>query len=282
MKTRDWKQQFAQLNKPGFYLLLVFVAGIAANAMIAGYKLLPLLHERLIVRTQLLQAEARLKAAENIPIPVKATDSMIEEAVKQVPAKEEMPRFILSLKELEQKTGIVLKSIRLSDSKAEEDQLMAVINGQKKFNYTLPDQQNETSAATNAPSAANQQPQGQGNLPASTAVNGFQETKVTVIGTGTYAQAVQFFNEVHRLERIVSIHNWSLEPTGKTNAVFPANPGEPIIQITADLSIYHALQYAGKFPDLPEIPLNPFIPKQSPMIADDQFLRQLELYINSK
>ncbi|CAG7648259.1 hypothetical protein ACFQI7_12885 [Paenibacillus allorhizosphaerae] len=282
MKTEEWKQQISKLNRPGFYLALAVSAGIIMNGMIVSYKLMPLLQQEFVYNANYNQVQRELALIEGSPVPAKATDQDIERLVRQVPTKEEISRFIVSLRELEQKSGIVLSSIRFGEDKNKQpvDELNAILNGQLKMSAPSLNGSNAVQGTQSA------QPPGAGSpsnslqakaaAPATPDI-GFQETKITLNGTGTYAQVVDFFNKVYQLERVMTVTDWQMDPTGKTvNSKGSKEPGEPLVQIGMTLLIYHAGQYAGIFPDLPAIPTSTFEPKQSPVVPDDQYLKMLD------
>ncbi|WP_218094694.1 hypothetical protein [Paenibacillus solanacearum] len=272
-----------KLHRPGFYLALAVCAGIAVNGMMVAYKLMPLLQEKFVYDSQYNQASRELAAIEGSPVPAKATDLEIEQLVRQVPTREELSRLLLSLKELEQKSGVVLSSIRIGDDKNKQpvDDMNAALNGQLKM--SAPSLNGAGALGGGVPSVSSK---GAGSAAASPQPNassaqaasglGFQTSSITLNGIGTYAQVVDFFNQANQLERVVAVTAWQMDSTGqKAVAEASAQPEEPLVRISMSLEIYYAGQYASIFPDMPAIPASGFESKPSPLIPDDQYWKML-------
>ncbi|MEF3303758.1 hypothetical protein [Paenibacillus sp. GYB003] len=270
MNTQHWRSRLSKLRKPGYCLLLAVCAGIAVNVLIVSYKLMPLFQERVVFNLQYNQLEKQLAAMESSPIPEPASEPNIEKLVRQVPTKEEIASFLVSLKEIERQSGVVLKSIQFGGDKTngQPDDLMAFIQNQLKSSQPSAGAADGTNAAPPASPAPAPAPQTNRAAPAGVP---FQETKATIVGTGAYAQVVDLFDRLHRLERIVSITGWQIDPAGETGP-----SGQPLLQAALTIVLYSAGQYAETFPALPAIPTSPPGPKPSPIVADELYWNMLQ------
>ncbi|MDF2960941.1 MAG: hypothetical protein K0S39_2676 [Paenibacillus sp.] len=270
MNKQDVLQLVEKIKKPLPLLLIIIFIGISVNSSIFLYKYLPAIQEQITFNQQFAQVERQIKSVEATPIPAKASSKDIEMLVKQIPTKDEISSIIIHLKEIEGKTGVNLTALTFGDGEANKktDDLTAAINSQLKNNQnnTKP-----TANPTTPPPAAN--------------TNGmiFQENKLTIVITGLYAQIIDFFNKVYQLERLVNVVNWNIEPVADvaTNSTDKQSK-ELKIQAKLNVVIYSAKQYAGKFPDLPDVTADSFEPKSSPMLSEQQYLEMLNSTYNEK
>jgi Tfp pilus assembly protein PilO len=257
-------QMLEKIKKPLPILLTVTCVGMLLNLSIFSYKYLPAMQQQFLFSQQYDQVERQLKSIEATPVPAKATAKDMESLVNQIPTKDEISRFIVSLKNIEASTGATLKTIAMGSGKeTRKDELNGIINGQLKKG------QNQSPNQSPAPPAV--------GVPAKNGPLMFEETMLMVTINGSYAQVIDFFNKVYQLDRVVNAATWDIEPIASDSTNTSQKQSDDLkIQAKLSVVVYSAKQYAGKFPDLPAITTDSFEPKAAPMLSEEKYLKMLD------
>ncbi|HEY0827401.1 MAG TPA: type 4a pilus biogenesis protein PilO, partial [Bacilli bacterium] len=184
-------------------------------------------------------------------LPFKATATDLEKLVRQIPTKDEMARFILSIKELEDLTGVEIQS--LSSGEISEDagaSLSDIVEGKA----TLPPQ--PANSPTPSPVA-----------PAESFNNAIIQSTLQLEVLGHYSQLIDFIKQIYQMERIVNVTQWSIGI---------GNPDENNkFMLSTNLIIYKKVQNAAIFKDLPLIPVEEPPLRENPILSDKEFIEQL-------
>jgi Tfp pilus assembly protein PilO len=251
---KQWNALIKKLRQPKSMLIVVFLLGLLVNGSIYLYKIMPQLLPMHNLSVQYNQLEQQRISLEKQPIPEKIDLSDINKLVEQVPISANTAAFLLRLKELETQSGVEIELI--SDGKA-----------------TAPANSDSTGikSATAAGSA------------------NFHEQSFEITIVGPYVQLMDFVNRLKDLPRFVNMKEWQFgddstltDPKDLLGQIMASASGLPANdtnkkRIKLKLSIYSAVQYKDKFPDLPPVSVteNP-ASRLDPTIPDHQFNKLLE------
>ncbi|NHN30734.1 hypothetical protein [Paenibacillus agricola] len=276
-------QEYAQtLRSPAFLIGASIVIGLFLNVYVLSFFVLPVLtgHETADTRVQSL---AKLKENElRNPTPMKATDAEIEAQLRQVPIKEEMPRFYLNLKEIEKQSGVTLNNIQYGEGNQGSDGLAMLMNGAGAKNAAGANQAPQAHIAPNAATGA----------VAPNTGSAIQEIHMTAVVSGTYAQITSFIQLLDQSERLIAIREWSLQVSKSSDQAtagtvstpssneFVANEAYSVvidkISLNLKLSLFAANGYVGKFKEAAPIPTKEVERRVDPTWSEQQFMRLLE------
>lgn len=254
-------------------------AGLGAALLLVSLSalLLPQAAQSRMVEAELDQ-QLRIQAAvEKRPIPVKVSQEEIRAAVEQVPVQEEAARLLLTLRQLEQQSKVVLQSVTFGDNSASSPE--AAIFGAA---LASPSPSATPGAAATPSPGASPNPQNAGGA-------AFVEEKLTLHITGTYGQIMEYIGQLQKQPRIVTVKQWSLTPykdntplTSGAGAVQPekgsstAKLTEASMQAQLTLGVYSAPQYRGKFQELPKLKVEPGANRQNPSWTDEMLYELIQ------
>jgi Tfp pilus assembly protein PilO len=279
-KYRDLAVKFAR--KPQTIIVIAVLAGILMNLGIFSYQLIPQLADWHKARTQEETILQLKKATEDKPLPKKAEDADIAALIKQVPTKDELPRFILDLKDIEKRTGVTMSSITFGAGGSGGSEMTGLLQVISQAPAAPGAQPNSAGSSPSGPSAVNPAPTGAKQTPAAgkapAAAPAITELPISLSISGTYAQGTKFIRQLEQMDRIVNVKQWQMSPSGK--AMDKENEGESAdaVKLTFSLtcSFFTAKGYLDKFGDLPDIPIPVSAGRLDPTIADDQYSQLLQ------
>ncbi|MGO4494343.1 hypothetical protein AB4114_00330 [Paenibacillus sp. 2RAB27] len=296
MNKEQWHHLIGRLRSPATILFLVILVGCLINGYIVVSDVLPPSKQHLTLQMQLSKVEQEKKRILQRPIPKKVEENEIQQALYQVPTKEELPRLLLGIRELEQQVGLSILSIKFGDQGPASSSADSLINANGQANitqgYTTNSNGFQQTAPSSSPTAgATQQNQTQTVI---------MEESFTIQASGTYPQIIDFMNKVQRSERFISIQKWSwqtaavksshTEQTDISN-VLPAvsitipnqtEDQESKLQVTLECSFYYAPSFAGKLKELPALPVNEPSKRTNPVQTDEEYFKQLQQLQASK
>lgn len=248
------------IKSPFAILAALIIMGILVNGYIFSRMVWPSLLENRSIKTQLAALEQQKSTLEKQPLPAKVTDSMIEELIRKVPLKEELAKFILSLKESEQLSSATIRSLSLGKETENLDPLAALQAGTSKT-PTNNTQQTKPSTAS-----------------------AIEEIPLTLEISGAYGQVKEFLNRLNQLERLVKVNQWHLQ-YGNNSTEKKANESSAAVSnqvnVSMKLVIYSAKGFSDKFKDLPQLSVSDGANRLDPTWSDEQF-RALMQSLNSK
>jgi Tfp pilus assembly protein PilO len=296
MNKEQWNKLIGRLRSPATILILVLIAGCVLNGYIVVKDVLPPSKQHLTLQTQLNKVELEKKRILQRPIPKKVEENEIQQALYQVPTKVEMPRLLISIRELEEQVGLTIQSIKFGDQEQSDSSAGSLINANGQANVPSGYTTNSNGAQQAAPSAspaagAKQRGQTQAVI---------MEESFTIQASGTYPQIIDFMNKVQHSERFITIQKWNwqtssvksskADQTGISN-VLPDESSplpdktveqESKLQVTLECSFYYAPSFAGKLKELPSLPVNEPSQRTNPVTSDEEYFKQLQQLQASK
>lgn len=289
MNKAQWNHLIGRLRSPAPILFIVIVVGCLFNGYILVRDVLPPSKEHISLQLQLSKLELEKKRIQQRPIPKKVEENEIQQALYQVPTKEELPRLLLGIRELEQQVGLTILSIKFGDQAQSDSSAGSLINANGQANITSGYTTNSNGAQQAAPSAspaagANQQNQSQVAI---------MEESFTIQASGTYAQLIDFINKVQHSERFIAIQKWNWQTSAVKSSntdqtdiskVLPLESStttdksdqESKLQVTLECSFYYAPSFAGKLKELPTLPIKEPSQRTNPVQSDEDFFKQLQ------
>lgn len=271
MENKKWNEIKEWMKKPATLLGLMLVAGVILCASLFSSLIVPQLKLLGTLNGQVEQLELQQQLVMRTPIPERATEEEATGLIKQIPAKEEVARLLLSLKKVESDTGVTIASLSFGAEK-QKDLIAQLSSGTGETATSTP----QAPAPPTAEST--QQGEGQGMNPASFPIIAKQ---LNLQIEGTYKQIVQFVKQMQQMERTVSIETWQMQPGGQQSASSEQNGavqsaeqtdnGQTMLQCTMSLDIYVAQAYANRFHELPPLPADKPGSRQDPTLTDEDF-----------
>jgi Tfp pilus assembly protein PilO len=242
---KQWSALIKQIRQPKTMLIIVFLLGLLINGSIYLFRIMPQYLPMHNLSVQSNQLEKQRISLEKLDIPKKILPAEIDKLVEQVPISANTAAFLLKLKELETQSGVQIELV--SDGSKTKIEL------------------------TTAAGSANFYEQG---------------FEITIVGQ--YIQLMDFVNLLKDLPRFVNIKEWQFGDVSTlmdTKSLLgqimapasdiPANETSKK-RIKLKLSIYSALQYKDKFPDLPPVSVTEDPENRAdPTISDNQFNKLL-------
>jgi hypothetical protein len=232
------------------------------------------------------QLEKQRIALEKMPIPKKISSLDINKLVDQVPISAHTASFLISLRELEKLSGVEVELFS-DGSTAKMVSANELITSDGKSN--LPNANYDTKPKATAAAGAKVEATGNNQTTTESPTANFAEQSWEISIIGTYTQFMDFIKRLADLPRFVSVKEWQFADVSTltdTNSLLgqitvpaadlPANDINKK-RFKLKLSIYSAVQYKDKFPDLPpvivtDVPEN----RLDPTITDIQFNKLLE------
>jgi Tfp pilus assembly protein PilO len=295
MDTKALQQIIVYIRKPQAILALAIIVGLLLDLSVFSTKLLPRLTEKHKAQEVASTAAKQKQTLQGQPLPTKATPADIEQLVKQVPTKDELPRFIMDVKNIESQTKVKLSSITFDGGGNGANDLTGMMkemfptqaqaaqpaasagNGVSAASASAP---NATPAANGQAAANNTGNSGAAPAPqaAAPSVNPIAEHQVDLVVNGTYIQGLDFIRKLEQSERLVNIVKWQMSPNGKTDPTSLREEKDSTVQLTFTITctIYTAKGYAGKFAELPDISLPTVGERVDPTLTDEQFWQLLQ------
>ncbi|CAN7572891.1 hypothetical protein LJR153_004156 [Paenibacillus sp. LjRoot153] len=296
MNKEQWNQLIGRLRSPATILFLVILVGCLFNGYIVVRDVLPPSKEHITLQMQLSKLELEKKRILQRPIPKKVEENEIQQALYQVPTKEELPRLLLGIRELEQQAGLTILSIKFGDQEQSDSSAGSLINVNGQANITSGYTTNSNGTQQAAPSASPTEGANQQNKTQTV----IMEESFTIQASGTYPQIIDFMNKVQHSERFIAIRKWNWQ----TSAVKSSNTtqtdianGIPLessttpdksveqeskLQVTLECSFYYAPSFTGKLKELPPLPVNEPTQRTNPVQSDEEFFKQLQQLQPSK
>jgi Tfp pilus assembly protein PilO len=278
MNKEKWDTFLEQLKRLIVIMIAVIVLGIVLNVIIVAYQVLPKLQQEHTMANQISQLEVQKKNLEKLPAVDKITEDAINRLEKQVPANPEQARLLISLKEIEKKSGAIMASIALGDDKLAKDALSNLVTG-------IPQQQATTNGGTaisnsgsaTADAQASPAPAAKSNPNATAGGNPshslLTENIISMQLDGSYLQLITFIALLQQNDRLLAIKKWNLQ----TNTGSKESNNEFNLRLSLTVAAYTAPTFAGKLKDLPPIPVATPDKRIDPTASDKDYLDLLEL-----
>jgi Tfp pilus assembly protein PilO len=297
MDTKDLQRIIVYIRKPQAILAIAIIVGLLLDLSVFSTKLLPRLTERHNAKEVASTVAKQKQTLQGQPLPTKATTADIEQLVKQVPTKDELPRFIIDVRNLESQTKVKLTSISFDGGANGTNEIATMMKemfspqaaqpAATADNGTAPQSATPAAPAANGQSAVNNggktgvaagtQPS-TGSQAATPPANPIAEHQVDLVVNGTYIQGLDFIRKLEQSERLVNIVKWQMSPNGKVDPTNVEDDKNSVVQLSFTISckIYTAKGYAGKFADLPDIALPMIGDRVDPTLTDEQFWQLLQ------
>jgi Tfp pilus assembly protein PilO len=290
MNKEQWHHLIGRLKSPATILFLVIIVGCLINGYIVVRDVLPPSKQHITLQLQLSKVEQEKKRIQQRPIPKKVEENEIQQALYQVPTKEELPRLILGIKELEQQVGLSILSIKFGDQEPASSSADSLINAKGQANITQGYSTNSNGVQQTAPSAS---PTAGATLQTQTQTV-IMEESFTIQASGTYPQIIEFINKVQHSERFIAIQKWNwqtaavnsskTEQTDISNVVSLVNSTTSeqtdvqgkMLQVNLECSFYYAPSLVGKLKELPSLPVNEPSKRSNPVQSDEEYFKQLQ------
>lgn len=289
MNKEQWHQLIGRLRSPAPILILVILVGCLISGYIVVRDVLPLSKEHITLQMQLSKLELEKKRIQQRPIPKKVGETEIQQTLYQVPTKEELPRLILGIRELERQVGLSILSIKFGNQEQPGNSAGSLINGTGQANITPGYTTNSNGVQTTVPSGSTG-----GTTQQNQAQTFIMEETFTIQAIGTYPQIVDFMNKVQQSERLITIRKWnwqtaavksnqteqtdiaSVVPTVSSAMPNSTEEQESKLQVTLECSFYYAPSFAGRLKELPSLPVIEPNKRMNPVQSDEEFMKQLQ------
>ncbi|KRE93176.1 hypothetical protein ASG89_06635 [Paenibacillus sp. Soil766] len=296
MNKEQWHQLIGRLRSPATILFLVISMGCLFCGTILVKNVLPPSKQHVTLQTLLSKVELEKKRIQQSAIPKKVEETEIQQALYQVPTKEELPRLLLGIREFEQQAGLTILSINFGDQGQVGSSAGSLINANGQANITQGYTTNSNGAQQAAPSASPTTSSKERNQTQAV----IMEETFTIQASGTYPQIIDFINKVQHSERFIEIQNWNWQTSAvkssktdvtDTSNVLPIGNSSPTdksveqesnLQVTLVCSFYYAPSFAGKLKELPPIPLKEPSQRKNPVQSDEEYFKQLQQLQTSK
>jgi Tfp pilus assembly protein PilO len=290
MDTKSFQRIITYIRKPQAILAIALIAGLLLDLSMFSTKLMPRLTEWHNAQEVASKIEKQKQTLQGQSLPAKATTADIEQLVKQVPTKDELPRFIIDVKNIENLTKVKLTSITFDGGDNSANEMAAMMKEMFSQQAVQPAAAAGKGTATQSASPAAPTANGQaaannsgktvapGSQSAAPPANPITEHKVDLVVNGTYLQGLDFIRKLEQSQRLVNIVKWQMSPTGRTYSSTSGDEKGNSVQLSFTIScvIYTANGYAGKFADLPDIALPTVGDRVDPTLTDEQFWELLQ------
>ncbi|MCC2685280.1 MAG: hypothetical protein K0R75_2179 [Paenibacillaceae bacterium] len=292
MDTKALQRIIVYIRKPQAILAMAIIVGLLLDMSVFSTKLLPRLAEKHKAQGIASTVAKQKQTLQGQPLPTKASADAIEQLVKQVPTKDELPRFIIDVKNIENQTKVKLTSITFDGGGNGANDLAVMMKEMFPTQAQAASPKAATGNVSNVasqapnPSATTTQPTttgltaNNGGKPqaATPPANPIAEHQVDLVVNGTYIQGLDFIRKLEQSERLVNIVKWQMSPNGKVDPTNAKDDKDSAVQLsfTITCKIYTARGYAGKFADLPDITLPMVGDRVDPTLTDEQFWELLK------
>jgi Tfp pilus assembly protein PilO len=277
MNRENWDTFLEQLKRPIVIVIAVIVLGIVLNVIIVAYQVLPKLQQEHTMAIKLSQLEVQKKNLEKLPAVEKITEDETIRLEKQVPVNPEQARLLISLKEIEKKSGAVMASIAFGESKPAQDTLSNLLSGIPQQATTDGGAATSNSGSATANAQATPAPVAKSRpTPTSGGTSNqslLSEDKISMQLDGSYLQLITFITLLQQNDRLLAIKKWSLQ----TNTGSKESNNEFNLRLSLTVAAYTAPTFAGKLKDLPPIPVATPDKRIDPTASDKDYLDLLEL-----
>lgn len=265
----QWLKYRETVRKPQFILSVMVVSGLFLLFILFTSQLQPDFVERRKLNLDMKRLEEQRDFIKNQPIPDKVDPVKISDLVNRVPTRDEIERFILSLTEIENASGVVMKTVTFGEKTEEKDELTDYIqqalsnNGQPEQTQLPAIPQNNSvsnpSTSETEPVTAAQEPKLETPI----------EKRFAEVGIlGTYGQVRDFTDRLYKIHRIINVRKWTLTPESR------AGDEEQTYSMTLSITLYTAPQYSTSFNDLPDIDTYKPAGRVNPTLPDDKLMEQ--------
>jgi hypothetical protein len=270
MKSNKIANLLQKLRTPTAILSFALLCGLALNVLFIVVGLSP----RLVIQNLLSGQVERLELEKGMlqakTLPSKVSEPEIKALVAKVPSREEGARVILSLRNIEKRTGAIISTVTFGDTGQSKDEIMIT----------------QTISPTPSLKPAT------GDAKEDSAL--IQKENVSISIVGTYSQVLDFVKYLQEEERLFRITKWQIntgnqgEPTADSSTSFGTLPSDPNyndapwVDMSFEFEIYWAKSYAGKFPDLPDLTVSSTEFRQDPTLTDNAYWQIVEELINKR
>lgn len=258
MNKEQWLMLLTRLRTPLAILIIAGAVGFILNLYLFVQLVLPSAQEKLTLHRHLVQLEEQRSLAAQRPIPSKVTDAELQSLVRQIPVQAEIPRLLLSIRELEKQTAVTIESIDFVVNNPASNMLENSISDVGKLNVSAASKNQDKAAAD------------------STSI---KEETFTLQVVGTYPTIMNFLEQLHKSERIIAIKQWSWGSyTAGTKGAGEATSSQlaPLLQLKLVCSTYYAPSFQGNLQSLPSIPVNSPVDRANPTATDEEYLKLLK------
>jgi Tfp pilus assembly protein PilO len=223
-------------------LLMVLVIGILSNSFYFYFSFMSQAAEIQELDRELIILEQSQYQLSMEDVSEQVSEEDIELLLHQLPFSDESPRFLISLKEIEGKSNVIIENYRLP----------GIDDSWEEFSFS---EGTESSI--------------------------FKKT-ITLSIEGNYPQLLEFLSEIYHLDRITAIKKWKINPKpyvedGITEAEYLELLDNPMLEAILELEIYKTQKYESIMNELVplsvEDPQTPY--RKSPITSNRRFFENL-------
>lgn len=284
--NKDTLAQLRQwLRSPYLLMGVIIAAGFAVLMLLIVQLLIPAAQASGAVESRIRGLQQQKQLLDSRPVPRRASEQDIAALVRQVPLKDELARFLLDLKDVEQAAGARIESYSYGSDNASASDPLAPFR--------------TTPGAASGGAAASSAPAGGSGATGAAQTGGpvaptLEALPVNLQISGSYAAGIDFLSRLARLDRYVQIKDWSMQSgagavaagggtavtaggaPGASSAPESAGPRDTV-SFSLKLRLYKAPGYAGKFKDLPPLAASEVTERLDPTWSEAQFRALLQM-----